>query len=164
MKREVIRPWPAQPEHRVPFVPAIKVGGGTLLFMSGTGPLPASHRHPHVPEEWVLPDDVAEQARRAFNKIKQVVETAGGSFENIVKITRYLRNIADQDKVNDVIHEYFGDKLPCSTTVQVSDFVVPTMKIEIDAWAVIPDKRRRTAAKKRPVPARRALAKARKRG
>lgn len=141
MKREVIRPWPLQPEHRVPFVPAIKFSGsGSLLMLSGTGPLPPSHRHPHVPEEWVLPDDIVEQARRTFDKIRRIVEHAGGSMKDIVKITRYLKDMGDQDKLNEVIHEVFGDDPPCSTTVQVMGFVVPTMKLEIDAWAVVPEK------------------------
>lgn len=147
MSREVIRPWPVEGDHRIPFVPAIKVKGGSLLFISGMGALPPVHSHPHVPAEWVLPEDCAEQARRALAKIRTIVEAAGGSFRDIVKITRYLRNIADQDRVNDVIHETFGETLPCSTTVQVAGFVVPTMLIEIDAWAVIPDKPR--AARKR---------------
>ena len=152
MQRDVIRPWPIQPEHRVPFVPAIKVQGGTLLFMSGTGPLAPSHRHPHVPEDFVVPEDAGEQARRAFAKIKTVVEAAGGSFKDIVKITRYLADIRDQDKLNEVVHEYFGENLPCSTTIQVAAFVVPTMKVEIEAWAVIPDGRGPAArrAAKRP--------------
>lgn len=141
MKRRVIRPWPAMPDHRVPFVPAITVeGAGRLLFLSGTGALPPEHKHPHVPEEWILPDDPAVQARRTLDKIRRVLEAAGGRFEHIVKITRYMKDIAEQDAVNEVIHEYFGANLPCSTTIQVSAFVVPTMKIEIDAWAVIPDK------------------------
>lgn len=110
-----------------------------MLFMSGMGPHKPDHKHPHVPEEWVLPEDAAAQARLVLEKIKRIVEAAGGTFGNIVKITRFLKNIDDQDKVNEVIHEYFGEKLPCSTTVQVSAFVVPTMLIEIDAWAVIPD-------------------------
>lgn len=141
MKREIIRPWPVAPDHKVPFVPAIKVQGGNLLFISGMGALPPVHRHPHVAEEWTLPDDAAEQARRALNKIKAIVEAAGGAFHDIVKITRYLKDIGDQDKVNEVIHEYFGANLPCSTTVQIAAFVVPTMKIEIDAWAVIPGRK-----------------------
>ena len=99
----------------------------------------ASHSHPHRPEEWVLPDDIVEQAHRTFKKIKLVVEHAGGSLGHIVKITRYLKDMADQDKLNEVVHELFGDNLPCSTTVQVAGFVVPTMKLEIDAWAVIPE-------------------------
>jgi len=141
MKREVILPWALHPEHRTPYVPAIKVEGGTLLFLSGMGPHKPDHKHPHVPEEWVLPDDAAAQARMVLDKIKRIVETAGGQFTNVVKITRYLKDINDQDKINDVIHEYFGAMLPCSTTVQVSAFVVPTMLIEIDAWAVIPDRK-----------------------
>lgn len=141
MQREVIRPWPPMAEHNTPFVPAIKmkVGGATMVFISGMGPLPPVHRHPHVPEEWNLPDDAAEQARRAFDKIKKIVETAGGQFHHIVKLTRYLKDIADQDRLNEVVHEYFGKNLPCSTTVQVVGFVVPTMKLEFDCWAVIPD-------------------------
>jgi enamine deaminase RidA (YjgF/YER057c/UK114 family) len=127
------------PEHRTPYVPAIKVKGGSVLFMSGMGPHKPDHKHPHVPEEWVLPDDAAAQARLVLEKMRRTVVAAGGKFEHIVKITRYFKNIADQDKVNEVIHEYFGANLPCSTTVQVSGFVVPTMLLEIDAWAVIPD-------------------------
>ena len=126
-------------EHPAPFVPGIKmtVGDTQLLFISGMGPLPAVHRHPHVPEEWVLPDDAAEQARRAFEKIRLIVEKAGGKFSDIVKITRYFKDMSDQDKVNEVVHEYFGENLPCSTTVQVAGFVVPTMKLEFDCWAII---------------------------
>src|SRR3972149_5353105 len=78
MSREVIRPWPMQADHKVPYVPAIKVKGGTVLFMSGMGALPPVHRHPHVTEEWILPDDPAEQTRRAVDKIRTVVEAAAG--------------------------------------------------------------------------------------
>ena len=147
MKREVVMPWPMHPEHNTPYVPAIKVTGGAFLFLSGAGPQKPDHKHPHVPEEWILPDDAAAQARMVLDKIKRVLEKAGGKFDNIVKITRFLKNINDQDKVNEVIHEYFGKNLPCSTTVQVSAFVTPTMLIEIDAWAVIPDPIRATKRK-----------------
>lgn len=153
VKKEIVMPWPLHPEHRTPYVPAIKIAGGSLLFMSGTGPHKPDHKHPHVPEEWILPQDAAAQARMVLDKIRRIVEAAGGGFEHVVKITRYLKNIGDQDAVNEVIHEYFGANLPCSTTVQVAAFVVPTMLIEIDAWAVIPDRapRSRTApARKTP--------------
>ena len=141
MKREVIRPWPPMAEHNTPFVPAIKIPlpGASLLILSGMGPLPPVHRHPHVPEEWDLPDDAGVQARRALDKIRKTVETAGGKFHHIVKITRYLKDMRDQDKINEIIHEYFGEHLPTSTTVQVVGFVAPTMKLEFECWAVIPD-------------------------
>lgn len=148
IKKTVVRPWPVADDHKIPFVPAIKVSGGELLFISGMGALPPVHRHPHVPEEWILPDDAAEQARRALDKIKAIVEKAGGQFGDIVKITRYLKDIKEQDQVNDVIHDYFGDNLPCSTTVQIAAFVVPTMKIEIDAWAVIPARSPKSATRR----------------
>lgn len=144
-------PWPLHPEHRTPYVPAIKVRGGSLLFLSGMGPHKPDHKHPHVPEEWILPEDAGAQTRMVLDKIKRTVEKAGGKFEDVVKITRYLKNIGDQDVVNEVIHDYFGAHLPCSTTIQVSAFVVPTMLIEIDAWAVIPD---RAAARREKSPRR----------
>ena len=147
MQREVIRPWPVQPEHKMPYVPGIKVNGGTLLFLSGCGPGLPTHRHPHVAEDFILPEDPAEQARRAVNKIKTIIETAGGSFTDIVKVTRYFVDIRDQDQVNEVMHEYFGDHLPCSTTVQVASLVVPQIKIEIEAMAIIPE-----GSKARPRP------------
>ncbi len=141
MQRDVIRPWPSMAEHNTPFVPAVKIklAGASVLFISGMGPLPPVHRHPHVPEEWTLPDDATEQARRALTKIRTIVEAAGGQFRHIVKITRYLKDMNDQDRINEVIHEYFGENLPCSTTVQVVGFVAPTMKLEFDCWAVIPE-------------------------
>lgn len=151
MKREVVMPWPLHPEHRTPYVPAIKVRGGSLLFLSGMGPHKPDHKHPHVPEEWILPEDAGAQTRMVLDKIKRTVEAAGGRFEHVVKITRYLKNIGDQDVVNEVIHDYFGAHLPCSTTIQVSAFVIPTMLIEIDAWAVIPD---RAAARREKSPRR----------
>ena len=82
-------------------------------------------------------EEINEQGGINGRKIKLIVEEAGGQFRDIVKITRYFKDIADQDKVNQVIFEYFGDHLPCSTTVQVVGFVVPTMKLELDCWAVI---------------------------
>ena len=140
MNKTVVSPWPAMAEHKTPYVPGIKIAlpGANLLIISGMGPMPPVHSHPHVAEEWILPDDAAIQARRALDKIGTIVSAAGGNFKNIVKITRYLKDIKDQDAVNPVIHEYFGADLPCSTTVQVAGFVAPTMKLEFDCWAIIP--------------------------
>ena len=101
MNREVVRPWPLQPEDNVPFVPAIKLTGqGTLLFMSGTGPLQRRTSTPMFLRNGFCQDDVTEQAYRAFKKIRTVVEHAGGEMSNVVKITRYLKDMADQDALD----------------------------------------------------------------
>lgn len=121
------------------FIAMGKIRGGSLLMMSGMGPHKPDHKHPHVPEEWMLPDDPAAQARMVLDNMKRIVEAAGGRFQDIVKITRYFKDISHQDTVNGVIREYFGEHLACSTTVQVAASVVPTMLVETDGWAVIPD-------------------------
>mgnify|MGYP001332518296 CR=1 FL=1 len=96
MKREVVRPWPVAPERDAPFVPVIRIAfpGASLPFISGMGPLPLVHRHPHVAEKWVRPENAGEQAR-ALDKIRKTVETADGKFQHIVKMTRHLQDMRD---------------------------------------------------------------------
>ena len=58
MKLEPIHPDPSQAD-KLPYSPSIRVrGGGDLLFISGSTAIPLYHKHPHVHEEHVLPDDI----------------------------------------------------------------------------------------------------------
>ena len=138
MTIEPVHPRP--PQHPMPFVPALKVrGAGTLLFLSGCTALPLYHSHPHVAEELTPPEDIREQTRRVLDNHRLVLEAAGASFANVVKLTRYLTRMEEQDAVNEVQQEYFGDHLPTSTTIQVSGLVVPGLRLEIEMIAVLPD-------------------------
>ncbi len=73
----------------------------------------------------------AISVRRA---IKQALDPYG-----LMNPARYFIEEADMKREVIVPWEMHAEHLPCSTTVQVSAFVVPTMLIEIDGWAVIPD-------------------------
>ena len=57
--------------------------------------------------------------------------------------TRYLKDMADQDALNIVIHEISVRACPAAPAVQVVGFVVPTMKLEINAWAVLSTRKER---------------------
>ena len=80
-------------------------------------------------------------------------------------MTKYFTDIDGQDVVNAILKEpqYFGDHLPTSTTVEVKRLVVPGLKLEIEAIAIVPDKKPAAAPKKkaaarrpsRPAPSRR---------
>ncbi len=131
----IIHPQP--PQHRTPYSPAVLVKGGRLLFIAGMTALPLYHKHPHDPEELRIPMDIKEQTRRAFDNIKKVLEAVGGGFENIVSMRRYLTRIEEQDQVNEVMWEIFGDNLPATTTVEVKSLVVRDARIELEAIAVI---------------------------
>jgi 2-iminobutanoate/2-iminopropanoate deaminase len=135
MYKMIIHPQP--PQHKTPYSPGVLVTGGRLLFIAGMTALPIYHKHPHDPEELKIPEDIKEQTRRAFNNIKKVLDAVGGGFENIVMLRRYLTCIGEQDQVNEVMWEIFGDNLPATTTVEVKSLVVKEARIELEAIAVV---------------------------
>jgi len=73
------------------------------------------------------------QVRAVFTNMKLVLDSIGADFSNIVKLTRFLTDIREQDILNKVQKEYFGEYLPTSTTVEVSKLVFPGLKLEIEA-------------------------------
>lgn len=84
-------------------------------------------------------DDVVAQAERVHENIKAVLVKAGAGFEDVVKVTVYLRRIGDRAAVNAVRRRFFGDSRPASTLVEVSAFVIPGALVEIDAVARQPE-------------------------
>jgi 2-iminobutanoate/2-iminopropanoate deaminase len=86
-------------------------------------------------------DDVIAQAVRVHENIAAVLKKAGAGFEDIVKVTVYLRRIEDRAAVNTVRRRFFGESRPASTLVEVSAFVIPDALVEIDAVAKKPEKK-----------------------
>jgi 2-iminobutanoate/2-iminopropanoate deaminase len=84
-------------------------------------------------------DDVVAQTDRVFQNIKAVLDKAGATFADVVKVTVYLRRIGDRAAVNTVRRKYFGDSRPASSLVEVSALVIPEALVEIEAVAKQPD-------------------------
>jgi 2-iminobutanoate/2-iminopropanoate deaminase len=136
MTLEPIHPRP--PQHAMPFVPGIKVRNcGTLVFLSGATASPLYHKHPHDPAEITPPDDIREQTRRVMENLKLVLDASGGTFRDVVKVTKFLTRMEEQDDVWAVMQDYFGDHLPTSTTVEVSGLVVPGLRLEVEMIAAL---------------------------
>ncbi len=131
--------WPDAPDIWMPYAPAIKVTGGSMLFCAGVTAAPVYHSHPHVPEEFEsMPDDMDGQARAALENLKKGLEAAGATFEDVISADRFLTDMEEQDDLNKVWAEYFGEAKPATTTVQVVRMATdPRCKIEINAIAVI---------------------------
>ena len=92
-----------------PYSQAVKVGN--LLFTSGQIPLdPVSGE--------VTGDDIREQTVRICENLKAVLDEAGISFENVVKTTCFLSDMADFAVFNEVYAEYFVSK-PARSCVAV---------------------------------------------
>jgi len=83
--------------------------------------------------------DIVAQTRQVHENIKRCLAAAGATFADVCKVTVFLRNVADREKVNTVRKEYFGAHRPASTLIEISRLVRDDLLIEIEATAVIPD-------------------------
>ena len=61
-----------------------------------------------------------EQVRRCLQNVKAIVEAAGGSLANVVKVTVYMTDIQEFAAVNEVYAEFFTDDLPARAVVEVA--------------------------------------------
>lgn len=138
-----VHPKPEEAEH-MPYAPAIYVdleSAAGLLFIAGATASPLYHRHPHVPEEHILPDDIKEQTRRALANIKLVLDAKGLTWRNVVKITKYMTDMREMDAMYVVLNEHFGDWRPAGTLVSVNNLSAPGARLELDMIAVVPKRK-----------------------
>jgi 2-iminobutanoate/2-iminopropanoate deaminase len=131
--------WPDAPDVWMPYAPAIKVTGGSLVFLAGVTAAPVYHSHPHIPEEFAnMPKDMEGQARETLENLRKGLESVGASFADLVVANRFLTDLSMQDTLNKVWNEYMGDNKPTTTTVQVVQLATdPRCLLEVNAIAVV---------------------------
>jgi 2-iminobutanoate/2-iminopropanoate deaminase len=79
--------------------------------------------------------DEYTQAKAIFTKIRHLVEAAGGTMADIVKVTIFVTDISQREKVWQARREFFTGNFPCSTLVQIAALATPSLKVEIEAVA-----------------------------
>jgi 2-iminobutanoate/2-iminopropanoate deaminase len=104
-----------------PYSKYVKKGG--FIFVSG---------QLGIDEEGRIAGDMELQTRKAIENLFSVVEEAGGKLENAVKVTVYLKDMADFNVMNKVYSEYFRTNPPARTTVGVAALPKEAL-IELDA-------------------------------
>lgn len=72
------------------------------------------------------------QAKTTFNKIKAMVEAAGGKMDDVVEMTIYVTDINQRKEVWRARDEFFNGEFPCSTLVEVKGLAVPALLVEIN--------------------------------
>jgi len=113
------------PEAIGPYSPALKIGN--LLFISGQIPIdPESGK--------VVEGNIEEQAKRVLDNFKAVLEPYSVGLENIVKTTIFIKDMNYFSRVNKVYSEYFKDKFPARSCVEISR-LPKDAQIEIEAIA-----------------------------
>lgn len=78
-----------------------------------------------------------EQAKVIFEKIKHLMETAGGSIDDIVKVNIFVTDMSRREEVWRARREFFTGDFPVSTLVEVSALALPEMEVEIEAVGFI---------------------------
>lgn len=109
----------------------IDLGKSKMLIISGQVAMDAEGRV-------VGMNNFEQQADQVFKNIKTIVESSGGTMNDVVKFTFYLRDVSNIGKVREVRDRYVNTATPpASTLVEVSDLFRDEFLLEIEATAVI---------------------------
>ncbi len=111
-----------------PYSQGVKVG--SWLFISGQIPIdPVTGQ--------LVEGSFRDKVVRVLENIKAIVEATGGSLENVVKVTVYLRDISKFPEFNEIYAQYFREKPPARVVVEVSN-LPKGVDLEVEAIAYIP--------------------------
>lgn len=120
---------PAAPQAIGPYSQAIRAG--SLLFVSGQIPIdPATGQ--------MVPGDIAAQTRRVMQNVGEVLKAAGSSFDQVVRTTVYLADLAEFPAMNEAYAAFFQAPAPARSTVQAAR-LPRDAKLEIDVIALVSD-------------------------
>lgn len=126
---------PAPIEHIVPegvarlpvFTPAVRVGD--LVFLSGAIGTPPTG------ELRVVEGGVGPETRATMENIRRVLEAAGLGFEDLVKCTVFLADIADYAAMNEVYVTYFEGMEPPARSAMAGSGLALGARVEIECIA-----------------------------
>lgn len=128
-KREYVRAYPWH-ETRA-FSSAVKVTGGSLVFLAGMTPVDEQRR-------LVGPGDFDRQVEQVWENMRVVVEQAGGRLADVATMTVFLTDLRHGDRFIELRRQRFGRDFPASALIGIDRLAMPGMLLEIQAIAAIP--------------------------
>ena len=105
------------------------VSCGNILYVSGQIPL-----DPESGE--LVGNSFAEQCHQVLLNLKIILEAGGSGLERVLKVTIYMKNLAQFGELNEIYSEYFDDSKPARVCVEVSN-LPKGADVEMDAIAEI---------------------------
>jgi reactive intermediate/imine deaminase len=81
--------------------------------------------------------DFDAQAELVFRNLARVLEAAGSSLSDVVKVTIYLTDMANFPKIVELRGRWFTEPYPADTIVEVASLALPELEIEIEAIGVV---------------------------
>jgi reactive intermediate/imine deaminase len=104
---------------------AIEANG--FVFLSGQIPLDPATMD-------VVDGDFESRARQVFDNLSAVAEAAGGSLDDIVKLTVFLTDLGNFATVNAVMEDYFKEPFPARAAVGVASL---PKGVDVEADAIL---------------------------
>jgi 2-iminobutanoate/2-iminopropanoate deaminase len=83
----------------------------------------------------LIPGGIEEEFRQAMNNMDAILKAAGMSFKNIVKISIFIKNMSDFEKVNIIYKDFFSEPYPARETIGINELPKKAL-IEISGIAV----------------------------
>ncbi len=126
-KKELINPPGSEKTYeRFQFSQAVKAGN--TLYVSGqVGRAPDGN----------IPDDIEGQTRNALGNLKNVIEHAGGTLEDVVELHTFHTDMGEMAGMMKVKSEFFPGDYPAWTAIGCTALAAPQFKLEVKAIAVI---------------------------
>ena len=130
MVKEIIQTGSA-PKPLEDYSQAWSVTRAKLIFLAGQVSVDMSG-------DLVGSGDIALQTRTVMENLKKVLEGAGASLGDVIKLNTYVTNMAEyQERTRDIRREYFPQDFPASTLVEVKSLAHPEFMVEIEAIAAV---------------------------
>jgi len=127
MKKKIL---PGKTRTIGPYSQGVKIEAKELVFISG-----------QVPEDEqgnvVGKRDIEVQARQVMENLKAMMASAGGSLNDIAKLTILLTDMKFYDAVSKIRYEYFRNDFPAATLFEVKSLAKKDWLLEIEAIAVL---------------------------
>jgi 2-iminobutanoate/2-iminopropanoate deaminase len=116
------------PKPRGPYSPAM-IAKGPVVYVSSQGPFDPVTNQP-------VAGDFSQQAHQVFQNVGALLEAAGASWDQAVKVTVYLADFSNFAAMNEVYLHYVHEPYPARTTVQSA---IGQSPLAVDCIALLPE-------------------------
>jgi 2-iminobutanoate/2-iminopropanoate deaminase len=104
------------------------VQAGDFLFLSGLDPI-------DLAKGLIITDDIEKATEIVLENMKQLLESVGSSMDKVVKVTVFMRDMKDFDRLNTVYARYFTQSPPARTCIAVKE-VPGNFQLKLEAIAL----------------------------
>jgi enamine deaminase RidA (YjgF/YER057c/UK114 family) len=124
-----INPWGWQDEFG--YTQAWRIAGAeSIVLLAGQTGVDAAGEVVHA-------DDFEAECRLLFSNLAEVMRQAGGTLDDIFRITVYLTDIEKLGVFAEIKKEFFVNRWPAQTAIGISQLALPGLQVEVEATAVL---------------------------